>query len=164
MGTIYSNSDGLRTRFGTRVADEEAGFAETGAVGSFKEVAFTLLGSDFTSAGVYAGNANLTLPIGAAIHGQTHVEVVEAFVLGGTTPAFNIGVTSTEATNRICTITEAQAEAVGNYSIASAGTLAANTPLTAAAAINVTLSGTSPTITAAGRLLIRVTYRDVGAV
>lgn len=163
MGTIYSNPDGLRTHFGTRVADEDAGFAETGTVGSFKEVAFTLLGSDFT-AGLYTGNANLTLPAGAAVHGNAQVEVVEAFVLGGTTPAFNIGVTSTEATNRICTISEAQAEAVASYSIASAGTLAANTPLAAAATINVTLSGGSPTITPAGRLVVRVTYRDVGAV
>ena len=163
MGTIFSNADGLRTHYGTRVADEEAGFAETGAVGSFKEVAFTLLGSDF-SGGVYTGFTNLTLPAGAAIHGNAQVEVVEAFVLGGTTPAFNIGVSTSEATNRLCTISEAQAEAVASYSIASAGTLAANTPLTAAATINVTLSGTSPTITPAGRLLVRVTYRDVGAV
>lgn len=162
MGTIYSNPDGLRIHFGTRVSDEDAGFAETGAVGSFKEVAFTLLATDFV-AGVYTGNTNLTLPAGAAIHGNAQVEVVEAFVLGGTTPAFNIGVTSSEATNRICTISEAQAEAVGSYSIASAGTLAANTPLAAAATINVTLSGTSPTITTAGKLVLRVTYRDVNA-
>jgi hypothetical protein len=163
MGTIFNNADGLRTHYGTRVADEDAGFAETGAVGSFKEIAFTLLGTDFVS-GTYAGNANLTLPIGAAIHGTAQVEVVEAFVLGGTTPAFNIGVSTSEATNRLCTISEAQAEAVASYSIASAGTLAANTPLTAAAVLNVTLSGTSPTITSAGRLVVRVTYRDVGQV
>ncbi len=162
MGTIYSNPDGLRVHFGTRAADEEAGFAETGAVGSFKEVAFTLLATDFV-AGVYTGNTNLTLPAGAAVHGNAQVEVVEAFVLGGTTPAFNIGVTSSEATNRFCTISEAQAEAVGSYSIASAGTLANNTPLAAAATINVTLSGTSPTITTAGKLVLRVTYRDVNA-
>jgi hypothetical protein len=163
MGTIFTNADSLRTHYGTRVADEDAGFAETGAVGSFKEVAFTLLGSDFVS-GTYAGNANLTLPIGAAIHGNAQVEVVEAFVLGGTTPVINIGVTSSEGTNRFCQLSEAQAEAVASYSIASAGTLAANTPLTAAATINAALGGTSPTVTAAGRLVLRITYRDVGAV
>lgn len=162
MGTIYSNPDGLRIHFGTRVADEESGFGETGAVGSFKEVAFTLLGSDFSS-GVYIGNPALTLPAGAAIHGNAQIQVMEAFVLGGTTPALNIGVSGTEATNRICTITEAQAEAVGSYSIASAGTLANNTPLAADATLNVTLSGTSPTITSAGRVVVRVTYRDVNA-
>lgn len=163
MGTIYSNPDGLRVHFGTRAADEEAGFGETGSVGSFKEIAITILGSDFVS-GVYNGNANLTLPAGATLHGNVQVETVEAFVLGGTTPALNIGVTGFEATNRICTISEAQAEAVGNYSIASAGTLAANTPLAAAATINVTLSGTTPTITSAGRLVVRATYRDVNMV
>jgi hypothetical protein len=162
MGTIFTNADSLRTHYGTRVADEDAGFAETGTVGTFKEYAFTLLGSDFVS-GSYVGNLNLTLPIGCALHGQTHVEVVEAFVLGGTTPAFNIGVTSSEATNRIVTISEAQAEAVGGYSIAPAGDLAANAVLTAAKTISVTLSGTSPTITSAGRLLVRFTIRDVGA-
>lgn len=163
MGTIWTNTDGLRVQFGTRVADEDAGFAETGAVGSFKEVAFTLLGSEFT-AGVYTGNVNLTLPAGTTVVGNALVEVAEVFALGGTSPVINIGVTGSEGTNRLCQISEAQAEALGNYSIASAGTLAANTPLAAAQTINVTLAGTSPTITSAGRLVVRVQYRDVGAV
>jgi len=163
MGTIYSNPDGLRIHYGTRAADEEAGFGETGAVGSFKEIAFTVLGSEFAS-GVYGGNLNLTLPIGATLHGNCQVEVVEAFVLGGTTPVINVGVTGTEGTNRIVQVSEAQAEAVGNYSIASAGTLAANTPLTTAPVINVALGGTTPTITTAGRMVVRATYRDANAV
>lgn len=159
MGTIWSNADSLRVHLGTRLADEEAGFAETGAVGSFKEVAFTLLGAEFAS-NVYTGNLNLTLPAGAAIHGNCQVEITEAFTLGGTSPVINIGVVSTEGTNRIVQVSTVT---VGSQSIASAGTLAANTPLTAAANIGVALGGTSPTITAAGRMVVRVTYRDVNA-
>lgn len=161
MGTIYSNQDGLRIHFGSRLADENAGFGTMGDVGSLKEIAFTLLGADFVG-GVYTGNTNLTLPAGYIAHGQTLVEVIEAFVLGGTTPVINIGVTGTEGTNRVCQISEAQAEAVGSYSIASAGTLAVNTPLAAAATINVTLAGTTPTVTAAGRLVVRFAYHEVG--
>lgn len=159
MGTIYSNPDGLRVHFGTRAADEEAGFGETGAVGSFKEVAFTILGSEFVS-NVYTGNLNLTLPVGAAIYGNTQVEIVEAFTLGGTSPAINVGVVGTESTNRLVQVSTVT---VGNQSIASAGTLAANQPFSTAVNIGVALSGTSPTITSAGRMVVRVTYRDVNA-
>lgn len=99
-----------------------------------------------------------TLPAGATIVGQALVEVAEVFALGGTTPVINIGVSGSEGTNRIAQVSEAQAEAVGTYSIASAGTLAVNTPLAAAATIKVALGGTSPTITSAGRMKVVIRY------
>ena len=100
-----------------------------------------------------------TLPAGATVVGNAIVEVAEAFALGGTTPVINIGVSGTEGTNRVAQVSEAQAEAVGTYSIASAGTLAVNTPLAAAATIKVALGGTTPTITAAGRMKVIIPYR-----
>lgn len=105
--------------------------------------------------------ASATLPAGAVVVGNTVVEVEEAFALGGTTPVINVGVTSTEGTNRLAQVSEAQAEAVGTYSIATAGTLAVNTPLAAAVTISVALGGTSPTITDAGKLKLVVPYKVI---
>lgn len=103
----------------------------------------------------FSGDTYLTLadviPAGAMVVGNAMVEIEEAFVLGGTTPVINIGVQGSEGTNRLAQVSEAQAEAVGTYSIASAGTLALNTVLAADAAIRIALGGTTPTITSAGK-------------
>lgn len=100
-----------------------------------------------------------TLPAGAVVVGNAVVEVVEAFNLGGTTPVINVGVATTEGTNRLAQLSEAQAEAVGTYSVAPAGTLAANTPLAAAVTIKVALGGTTPTATVAGKAKLIVPYQ-----
>lgn len=102
-----------------------------------------------------------TLPAGAVVVGNAVVEVAEVFALGGTTPVINIGVSGSEGTNRLAQVSEAQAEAVGTYSIASAGTLAANTPLAAQVTIKVALGGTSPTITSAGRMKLVIPYQVI---
>lgn len=101
------------------------------------------------------------LPAGAMITGNAMVEVEEAFVLGGTTPVINIGVQGSEGTNRLAQVSEAQAEAVGTYSVASAGTLAVNTPLAAAVVIKVALGGTSPTSTTAGKMKVVIPYKVI---
>lgn len=112
-----------------------------------------------------SGDTYLTLadmlPAGAVIVGNALVEVEEAFALGGTTPVINIGVQGSEGTNRLAQVSEAQAEAVGTYSIASAGTLAVNTPVAADTQIRVALGGTSPTITTAGKMKVTITYRVI---
>lgn len=112
-----------------------------------------------------SGDTYLTLadmlPAGAVIVGNALVEVEEAFALGGTTPVINIGVQGSEGTNRLAQVSEAQAEAVGTYSIASAGTLAVNTPVAADTQIRVALGGTSPTITSAGKMKVTITYRVI---
>lgn len=100
-----------------------------------------------------------SLPAGAVIVGNAVVEVVEAFNLGGTTPVINVGVSGSEGTNRLAQLSEAQAEALGTYSVASAGTLAVNTPLAAAVVIKVALGGTTPTITAAGKAKLIIPYQ-----
>ena len=112
------------------------------------------------SGGSYS-TVSFTLPAGAVLHSNTIVEVEEAFALGGTAPVINIGVSGSEGTNRIAQVSEAQAEAVGVYSIAPAGTLAVNTPLASAVTVVVALGGTTPTITAAGKMKVVFSYRMV---
>lgn len=113
----------------------------------------------------FSGDTYLTvtgaMPAGAMVTGHALVEVSEVFALGGTTPVINIGVQGSEGTNRIAQISEAQAEAVGTYAIASAGTLAEDAVLASAAVIKIALGGTSPTITAAGRAKVVIPYRVI---
>lgn len=99
------------------------------------------------------------LPAGAVITENAIFEVTEAFVLGGTTPTLSVGVSTTESTNRLGQLSEAQAEAIGTYSVAPAGTLAINTPLTAAVTLKVALGGGTPTITSAGKAKMTIRYR-----
>lgn len=115
---------------------------------------------------VWFDGANYTLvsgvlPAGTVTVTNALVEVVEAFALGGTTPTLNLGVSGSAATNRLAQLSEAQAEAIGTYSVAPAGTLALNTPLAAAATIKVELGGTTPTITSAGKCKIAIRYRVI---
>ena len=108
--------------------------------------------------GEHYADVELIFPAGATIVGNALVEIDEAFALGGTTPVINVGVVGSEGTNRIAQISEAQAEAVGTYSIAPAGTLAVNTPLAAQTTVTVALGGTSPTI-AGGKCKVIVPFR-----
>ncbi len=158
MGTIYTNPDGLRVHFGTRAAGDEANFGTYGDVGTQKELVFEVKGTDFTS-GVYTG-PTITLKAGFTWRSGI-AEVTEAFNLGGTTPTINVGVSTTEATNRMAQLSEAQAEAIGVYNMAGAGTLAANTPLAADATLSIALGGTTPTVTSVGKVRITVKYDDI---
>jgi hypothetical protein len=158
MGTIWSNSDSLRVHFGTRAAGDEANFGTYGDVGTQKELVFEIKGSDFTS-NVYTG-PTISIPAGFTWRSGI-AEVTEAFALGGTTPTLNVGVSTTEATNRAAQLSEAQGEAIGVYNMAGAGTLAANTPLAAAATLNIALGGTSPTVGSAGKVRITIKYDDI---
>ena len=96
------------------------------------------------------------LPAGVIIE-DVYLYVEEAFVLGGTTPAIEIGTEGSEATNGF-TITEAQAEATGMYDITSAlsGTWASG--LAAETTVGLALSGSSPTVTSAGKARVVVRY------
>lgn len=125
--------------------------------------AMSTIGAERELVVVFSGDTYLSvtgaLPAGATVVGNSIVEVVEVFALGGTTPVINVGVSGSEGTNRLAQLSEAQAEAVGTYSVASAGTLAVNTPLAAAVVIKVALGGTTPTITSAGRAKLITPYR-----
>lgn len=158
MGTVQTNADGLRWHFGTRASGDEANFGTNGDVGPTKSLVIEVKGSDFTS-NVYTG-PTLSLPKGFTWRtGIT--EVTEAFALGGTTPTILVGVSGSEATNFLATVSEAQAEAVGVYNEAGGGTLAANTPLAATSTITIVLGGTSPTVTAAGKMRISIQGEDL---
>jgi hypothetical protein len=142
--------NGVTNYYGPRVrGDTQAG--QIGTVGAEKQLVIFFSGENFAQ-------VRATLPAGAVVHGQTVVEIAEAFNLGGTTPVWNIGLVGAEGTNRVAQISEAQAEAVGTYSIAPAGTLAVNTPLAAAADIRVALGGTTPTTGLGGLCKLVVKY------
>lgn len=163
MGTIWSNPDGLRVQFGTRNVGDEANFAESGAVGSYKETVVHIKGTDFiTATGVYTGTT-VVLPAGYT-NRESLTQVLTAFVVGGGgSNVINVGVSGTESTNRLVQITSAQANAAGDYntSASAAGTLAVGTPLAAQSTVTIALGGTTPTITTAGKLVVRVRYQDV---
>ena len=140
-----TNYYGPRKRF-----DTQAG--QIGTTGAEKQLVIFFDGANFSQ-------VRATLPAGAVIQDNIVVEITEAFNLGGTTPVINIGLVGTEGTNRIAQLSEAQAEAIGTYSVASAGTLAVNTPLAAAADIRIALGGTSPTAlpVGGGKVVVRYT-------
>lgn len=114
---------------------------------------------DFSGDDIGSGIVLGSLPAGAVVTGNAIVEVREVFVLGGTTPTINIGVSGSHGTNYLRELSEAQGEALGVSSGASAGSLAVNTPLAAAVSIVVALDGTTPTVTAAGKARVIVPYQ-----
>jgi len=134
--------------------DHDFGILKT--EGSIKELVVNFTGANYSQVA-------FTLPAGARIVAAPLVEIVEAFVLGGTTPTINIGVSGSHGTNYFAEISEAQAEAIGTYlSAAPAGTLATSAvPLAAAASIVVALDGTLPTATAAGACKVVVQYQVI---
>lgn len=87
------------------------------------------------------------------------LDVSEAFVLGGTSPVIEVGTEGSEVANGV-TVTKAQAEAVGVYSLTSAlsGTWAGATGFTSAVTVGVDLAGTNPTVTKAGKARLVVRY------
>lgn len=145
--------NGVRVSYGPRDAYEgQAGTEATRDDRRYFVIDFS--GKDYAT-------ASGTLPAGATIRGPALVEVREAFALGGTTPTINVGVSGSHGTNYLGELSEAQAEALGTYSVASAGTLAVNTPLAAAVTIVVALDGTTPTITGAGRARLIIPYETI---
>jgi hypothetical protein len=125
-----------------------------GRLNDVREVTFFISGGNLSA-------VTFSLPAGATVVGNALIEVQEAFNLGGTTPVINIGVSGSAGTNRLAQVSEAQAEALGTYSVASAGTLAVNTPLAAAQTIVVELGGTTPTDAGVGKMKVVVPVRII---
>ena len=142
-----TNYYGPRKRF-----DSQAG--QIGTTGAEKQLVIFFDGANFSQ-------VRATLPAGAVVQGNAVVEISEAFALAGTTPVINIGVQGSEGTNRLAQISQAQAQAVGTYSIAPSGTLAINTPLAAAAEIRIALGGTTPTAQPVGGGKVIVKYTTI---
>lgn len=146
-----TSSNGVTNFYGPRHRHEGVQGAMS-TIGAERQLVILFSGDTYTT-------VTGALPAGAVVVGNAVVEVVEAFDLGGTTPVINVGVQGSEGTDRLAQLSEAQAEAVGTYSVASAGTLAANTPLAAAVVIKVALGGTTPTATTAGKAKLIIPYQ-----
>lgn len=163
MGQIWNNADSLRVHFGRRFSGEEANFGTNGDVGAYKELVLEIRATDFTAGTATYNGPTAILPAGATVR-ESLTETLEVFNLTGTTPTINFGVSTTEATNRLVQISEAQAEAVGVYNTAAtaAGTLAVGTPLATQATLNVALGGTTPVVVGTGgRIRVTVRYQDL---
>lgn len=149
--TIWANADGLRVGFGPNSPDFTS-IAEHKTEGLERQLRFVVDGEKFSS-GTYQFEVSEVLPVGS-VPLYAHARVTEAFNLGGTSPVINIG--DAGSATRFGSISEAQAEAVGTYTLSVTAT-----PLTAAGTIAVALGGTSPTVTSAGKVAITLGYRVI---
>jgi len=146
---------GVPNFFGPRTSTEGVGgeFKTTGVV---KELVLDITGQNILD-DVWAVQT-VTLPAGAKPL-RAITEVTEAFVLGGTTPTIDVGTDGSEGTNGF-DFTEAQAEAVGVVvDTTFAGTWAAR--LAADTLVSVALGGSTPTVTAVGRMKIVIEYTQM---
>jgi hypothetical protein len=147
-GTVVNHYGARETQVGVASGGELAG-----GEGAVKEAVIFIKGSDFTSGSF---DTRLTIPDGAKFL-EAYVEVTEAFALGGTTPTMNIGTSGSAGTNYAIELSEANAEAVGEYYNATgAGTW--GSPLAADTTVAVELDGTSPTVTSAGEAKVVIRY------
>jgi hypothetical protein len=144
----------VHARFGTQKLGEQVGVNHS--KDAVTQITMTITGEQLVRDAATNDGFLLapTLPVGAVIT-KAVAQVKEVFVLGGTTPTINIGTSGSEATNGV-PISEAQAEAVGTYNLTPAGTWA--NPIATAVTLGVALGGTSPTVTAAGRVDIIIEY------
>lgn len=144
----------VHNHYGQRKVGKTVGDLETD--GSLRELVIDLDASMVSAAGFPL--IAPTLLAGSRVI-NVFAEVQEAFVLGGTTPAIEVGTEGSEVTNGF-TISETIAEALGTYSLTSAlsGTWAGATGLVADTILGIALTGGTPTITAAGKMRIVIQY------
>lgn len=140
---------GVKTWYGPQDLSQSEDRSLNGA-GNVEEKVVVITGSDYASVA-------FTLPKGSIII-DSYVEVVEAFVVSGTSPTIALGVSGSAPTNSIVDVTEANAEAIGTYVGVKAGTLAV--PTAADSAIVVELGGTGgPALTSAGKMYVHFRYK-----
>lgn len=145
-----SNGLGVRSSYGPRTtAESRVGVLPS--AGMVKEIQVDIRGSEYD-------DVQVTLPRGSFVI-ETIAHVQEAFDLGGTSPTIILGST-TPATNFAIVISEAQAEAAGTIVTDAPGGTVAAQPTAADITLTVTLGGTTPTITDAGKARITVRYVD----
>lgn len=152
-GNVVSN---VHNRYNGQKLGEQIGVNHSDT--AVTEITMTITGEQLLR-DVATGDAFLlapTLPVGAVL-GDVIVQVKEAFVLTGTTPTILIGTQGSEVTNGFV-ISEAQAEAVGTYNVTGTKTGTWANPIAAAALVGVALGGTTPVVTAAGRMDVYIKY------
>lgn len=151
-GNVTSN---VHNQFGPRDVGGTIGVNKV--EGMKEELVIDFTGEQFND--LPDGLIPFVLPAGAVIT-AVYLDVEEAFVVSGTTPALEVGTDGSEATNGF-TITEAQLEATGSVNLTSAlsGTWDAEVPLAANTTIGFALSGTdTPAITDAGKARITILF------
>jgi hypothetical protein len=155
--SVESNTGlGTFSRYGVPATQEAVlSGGKVKAYGSVQEAVIYIQGDAFVSGSF---DTQLTIPAGSVVR-EVVAEVTEAFALGGTTPTINVGTNGSEGTNFGIELSEAQAEAVGTYDDAPAGTWAA--PLAADTVVGVALDGTSPTVTSAGKAKVVIRYSKI---
>ena len=154
--SINTASGSARNFYGPRSAKEgvEGGVKTEGSI---QEITVAFTGQNIND-DVFSSNLAV-LPAGSRPI-RAIVTVDEAFALGGTTPVINIGTDGSESTNGI-SIAETQAEAAGIYTDADSGIAINGTwgaELAADTQLSIALSGTSPTVTAAGYAKVTIEY------
>ncbi len=155
MGFESNTGLGVLNHYGERgTQDGIAGGGDLPGNGAIKEAVVYIKGEDFGSGTSF--DTQYSIPDGAKFL-EAYAEVTEAFALGGTTPTMNIGTSGSAGTNYAIELSEANAEAVGEYYNAT-GAGSWGSPLTAAATIAVELDGTTPTVTSAGKAKVVIRY------
>lgn len=155
MGFESNTGLGVLNHYGERgTQDGVAGGGDLPGNGSIKEAVVYVKGEDFGSGTSF--DTQYIIPAGAKFL-EAYCEVTEAFALGGTTPTLNVGTNGSEGTNYGIELSEANAEATGEYyNSTGAGTWAS--ALAADTTIGVALDGTSPTVTSAGKAKVVIRY------
>lgn len=152
MSFITQPVTGVKNFYGPRTARE--GIAGSmNVAGSVSELSIVVTGTNIND-GIMDSVA--VLPAGSKVL-KAYVETAEVAALTGTTPTILIGTNGSEVTNGLV-VSEAQAEAVGTYDVS--GTLTGTWALRLAAdtSVSVTLGGTTPAITDAGKYVVVIQY------
>lgn len=163
MTTEVATIRGVRNIYGTREKGSAVGVIKTEGISN--ELTVDVTGTDLDDiANSKDPYATVVIPAGSILV-AAYFETTEVFVLGGTTPALEIGTDTSEATNGV-TVTEAQLEAVGadDITAALAGTWAAGAALAADTTVGIAFSGTSPTsVAGSGIARVVIEYKKLAA-
>lgn len=157
MGFEANTGLGVFNHYGARETGRGAGVFETD--GLVNELVIDV-NADLVSTGNFV--VTPIIPKGAIIL-NAYATVTEVFALGGTTPTILIGTDGTEVTNGVV-VTQAEAQAIGSYTLATAGTWTGGTGLAADTTVGIALGGTTPTITTAGRMRVVIEFTKAAAV
>ncbi len=158
MTTEIATLRGVRNNYGVR--DTGGGLGVIKTEGISNELTIDVTGDTLNDLSIH----QVKIPAGSILV-AAYFETTEVFVLGGTTPALEIGTATTEATNGV-TVTEAQLEAVTADDITAAlsGTWAAGAALAAETTVGVAFSGSTPTATrGAGKVRVTIVYKKLAA-
>ena len=153
-GTTNVTTD-VNNHFGPRETGKTVGNIKT--EGGKNELTLDI-DAAMVDAGAYALLAP-KIPAGSLIT-AAYAEVTEAFALGGTSPTILVGTETSEVTNGLV-INEATAEATGTYDLTATLTGTWGAGLAADTVVGLSLGGTTPSVTTAGKVRVVIEYLQV---